>query len=147
MNYNESQFLVETQVPADEVIISRTDLQGNITYANDVFCEISDYENDELIGKPHSILRHPDMPTSVFKDLWDTLHKEEKWEGVIKNLRKDKSFYWVRANISGVYKDGKLVEYKSIRVPIADDEKLKYQILYDEMRKENGDKMRKVTYE
>lgn len=147
MYYNESEFLIETIVPENETIVSRTDLNGNITYANETFCEISGYDEDELIGKPHSILRHPDMPKSVYKDLWDTLKRGENWEGIVKNLRKDKSFYWIKANVSGVYKDGQLVEYKSIRVPISDEEKLNYQRLYDKMRQENGDKMRKVTYE
>lgn len=145
--YNESEFLIETHVPEDEMIVSRTDLEGNITYANEVFCEISDYEEDELIGQPHSIVRHPDMPKAIFKDLWDTLERKENWEGIIKNLRKDKSFYWVKANISGVYKDGKLVEYKSIRVPISYEEAAKYQKMYDKMRKDNGDTIRKITYE
>ena len=147
MYYNESEFLIETSVPDHELIVSRTDMKGNITYANEIFCELSGYDEDELIGKPHSILRHPDMPTSVYKDLWDTLAKGERWEGVIKNLRKDKGFYWVNASVSGVYKDDKLVEYKSMRAPILNEDKLKYQKLYDKMRQENGDKMRKITYE
>ncbi len=147
MYYNESEFLIETSVPDHELIVSRTDMKGNITYANEIFCELSGYDEDELIGKPHSILRHPDMPTSVYKDLWDTLAKGERWEGVIKNLRKDKGFYWVNASVSGVYKDDKLVEYKSMRAPILNEDKLKYQKLYDKMRQENGDKIRKITYE
>jgi aerotaxis receptor len=146
MYYNESEFIIETQVPDGVTIVSRTDLDGNITYVNEVFCEISAYDEEELLGKAHNILRHPDMPTSVFKDLWETIKRGENWEGIVKNLRKDKSFYWVRANISNFYKDGELVGYKSIRVPITNDEKIEYQKLYDRMRQENGDKMRKITY-
>jgi len=147
MQYNESQFLVETEVPQDELIISRTDLDGNITYANETFCEISGYDEDELIGKPHNIVRHPDMPKSAFADLWETIKNKKQWVGVVKNLRKDKGFYWVNAIVSGVYKDGVLIEYKSLRTPISYEEKLKYQILYDKMRQENGEKIRKVIYE
>ena len=147
MEYNESQFLVETEVPQDELIISRTDLDGNITYANETFCEISGYDEDELIGKPHSIVRHPDMPSEAFADLWETIKNKKQWRGIVKNLRKDKGFYWVNAIVSGVYKDGVLVEYKSLRTPITYEEKLKYQILYDKMRQENGEKVRKVIYE
>lgn len=147
MEYNESEFLIETEVPEDELIISRTDLQGNITYANHTFCNISGYEMDELIGKPHYIVRHPDMPTAMFKDLWETLQNKKQWIGVVKNIRKDRGHYWVQAIISGVYKNGVLVEYKSLRTPISYDEKLKYQKLYDRMRKENGEKIRKVIYE
>lgn len=147
MEYNESEFLIETEVPEDELIISRTDLNGIITYANETFCDISGYDIDELIGKSHNIVRHPDMPTAAFKDLWDTIQDKKQWIGVVKNLRKDKGFYWIQAIISGVYKNGTLVEFKSLRTPISYDEKLKHQKLYDKMRKENGETTRKVIYE
>jgi len=147
MQFNESEFLIETEVPAEELIISRTDLTGKITYVNETFCDISGYEEDELIGKPHNIVRHPDMPSAAFADMWKTIQNKKQWIGVVKNLRKDKGFYWVEAIVSGVYKNGELVEYKSLRTPISYDDKLKYQRLYDNMRQENGDKIRKVIYE
>jgi len=147
MQYNESEFLIETEVPQDELIISRTDLKGNITYANETFCEISGYNKDELVGKAHNIVRHPDMPKSAFDELWQTIKNGEQWRGIVKNLRKDKGFYWVEAIVSGVYKNGELVEYKSLRTPINYEEKLKYQRLYDKMRQENGEKIRKIIYE
>jgi len=147
MEFNESEFLIETEVPADELIISRTDLSGVITYTNDAFEEISGYESDELIGQPHNIVRHPDMPSSVFKELWETIQNKKQWSGMVKNLRKDRGFYWVKAIVSGVYKDGELVEFKSLRTPISYEEKLEAQKLYDKMRAENGEKVRKVIYE
>jgi aerotaxis receptor len=147
MEFNESEFLVETEVPQDELIISRTDLSGKITYANETFCDISGYQESELIGKSHNIVRHPDMPSAAFKDLWDTIHAGKQWVGIVKNLRKDKGFYWVEAIVSGVYKKGELVEYKSLRTPISYETKLKYQKLYDKMRADNGEKIRKVIYE
>ena len=147
MEYNESEFLIETEVPEEELIISRTDLTGKITYTNDTFCEISGYEMEELIGQPHNIVRHPDMPSAAFEDMWSTIQNKKQWIGVVKNLRKDKGYYWVEAIVSGVYKNGTLVEYKSLRTPISCDDKLKYQRLYDKMRKENGEKIRKVIYE
>jgi aerotaxis receptor len=147
MQYNESEFFIETEVPHDEVITSRTDLDGNITHANELFCEISGYSLEELLGKPHSIVRHPDMPKSVYKDLWETIKSGNQWIGIVKNLRKDKGHYWVKAIVSGVYKDGKLVEYKSLRSPIDYHDKLDYQKLYDKIRKDNGEKTRKVIYE
>jgi len=147
MEYNQSEFLIETQVPEDELIISRTDLNGNISYANDIFCEISAYKIEDLLGKPHNIVRHPDMPNTTFKDLWETITNDKQWIGVVKNLRQDKGFYWVKAIVSGVYKNGVLVEYKSLRTPISYDEKLKYQKLYDKIRQENGENIRKVIYE
>jgi aerotaxis receptor len=145
--YNESEFLVETEVPENELIISRTDLEGRITYANETFCEISGYTQEELLGKSHNIVRHPDMPRAAFEDLWSTLQAGKQWVGIVKNMRKDKGFYWVKAIVSGLYKKGELVEYKSLRTPISYETKLKYQRLYDKMRAQNGEKVRKVIYE
>jgi len=147
MEFNEAEFLIETAVPEDELIISRTDLKGMITYANETFAEISGYEMDELIGKPHNIVRHPDMPAAMFKDLWETIQNKKQWIGIVKNLRKDRGFYWVKAIVSGVYKDGELVEYKSLRTPISYEEKLDAQKLYDSIRAKDGEKVRKVIYE
>jgi aerotaxis receptor len=147
MEFNESEFLIETVVPEDELIITRTDLKGVITYANETFAEISGYEMDEIIGQPHSIVRHPDMPSTVFKDLWETIQNKKQWTGMVKNLRKDKGFYWVKAIVSGVYKDGELVEFKSFRTPISYEEKLEAQKLYDKMRADDGENVRKVIYE
>jgi aerotaxis receptor len=146
MEYNESEFLVETVVPEDELIISRTDLEGKITHANHTFCAISGYDESELIGKNHSIVRHPDMPSAAFEDLWKTLAAKKQWRGVVKNLRKDKGFYWVEAIVSGVYKDGVLVGYKSQRSPISYEEKLEHQRLYDKMRSEKNERVRTVIY-
>ena len=147
MQFNSGNFLIETIVPKNELIISRTDLKGIITYANDTFAEISGYSVDELIGQPHNIVRHPAMPKAVFETLWEDLQTKGRWSGIVKNLRKDSGFYWVYAEISGVLKDDKLVEYKSIRTPISFDDKKKYQNLYDEIRLKNSDKIRKIIYE
>ncbi|MEA2110817.1 MAG: PAS domain-containing protein [Campylobacterota bacterium] len=146
MEYNRSEFLVETEVPEDELIISRTDLKGVITYVNDTFAEISGYTINDLIGKPHNIIRHPDMPSSVFKEMWETLVSGKKWSGFVKNMRADTGFYWVFAEVSGVYKGEELVEYKSIRTPISHEDKLKHQKLYDKIREEGGEKRRVVNY-
>ncbi len=137
---------IETEVPKDELIISRTDLKGIITYANETFAHISGYEPDELIGKPHNILRHPDMPKAVFKELWDTIQAGKIWSGYVKNLRKDRGYYWVYAEVSGVYKDGKLVEYKSMRSWVPKEKRVQMQRLYDTMRKEAGEQVRAVSY-
>lgn len=147
MQYNQSQFVVERDIPEHELIISRTDLQGKIVYANETFCEISGYTQEELLGKTHNIVRHPDMPKSIFTDLWQTLEAKKQWKGIVKNLCKDKSFYWVEAIISGVYKNGVLIEYKSQRFPISYANKLEYQILYDRIRKEHNEAIRTITYE
>lgn len=136
----------ETEIPENELIISRTDLNGVITYVNETFAKISGYEPQELIGKPHNIIRHPDMPKSVFKELWDTIKQGKTWRGYVKNLRKDRGYYWVYAEVSGVYKDGKLVEYKSIRAPVSEEKKRQMQNQYDRMREEEGGAVRVVMY-
>ena len=137
---------IETQVPENELIISRTDLKGVITYVNDTFADISGYEAKELIGKPHNIVRHPDMPKSAFVDVWKTIGEGKVWRGYIKNMRKDRGYYWVEAEISGVYKEGKLVEYKSLRSPMSREKKIQMQELYDKTRKEQEDSQRVLTY-
>ena len=146
MEISNPNIFTETEVPQAELIVSRTDLKGNITYVNDIFAMISGYEQEELIGKPHNIVRHPDMPKSVFKNLWDTLKDKKSWNGYIKNLRKDGGYYWVYADVSGVYKDGKLVEYKSIRSPIDNTIKKLTQEKYDALKKEEESTCRIVTY-
>jgi len=146
IEFSQSEFMVETEVPEDELIISRTDLNGKITYANETFCQISGYTQEELLGKPHSMVRHPDMPSAAFEDLWSTIKAGKQWKGIVKNLRKDKGFYWVEALVSGVYKNGELVEYKSLRTPIGYEIKLQYQRLYDKMRNEKNERVRKVIY-
>jgi len=147
MEYLSGNFLCETIVPNEELIVSRTDLKGIITYANETFAEISGYSIKELVGKPHNLVRHPDMPKVIFYDLWKNLQTKGSWSGYIKNLRKDEGFYWVYAEISGVYKDGNLVEYKSLRAPISFEEKVKYQLYYDQLKKENNESIRKVIYQ
>jgi len=110
---------MESEVPHDELIVSHTNLQGIITYVNDTFADISGYETDELIGKPHNIVRHPDMPSSFFNNLWRTLHEGKIWSGYIKNLRQDGGFYWVYAQVSQLFdKNGTLIGYKSLRSPV-----------------------------
>jgi PAS domain S-box-containing protein len=146
MEFLSGNFLCETIVPKEELIVSRTDLKGNITYVNETFAFISGYTADELIGKPHNIVRHPDMPKSIFKELWKDLDIKGSWNGVVKNKRKDEGFYWVYAEVSGVYKDGTLVEYKSIRTPISFDDKVKYQLLYDQIKKDTNETTRRVIY-
>ncbi len=100
-------------------IVSETDTRGIITYANKKFCEVSQYSLDELIGKPHNIIRHPDMPKSVFKEMWDTIKAGKIWQGEIKNRRKDGSHYWVYATVGPLLDaDGYPYRYISMRIDI-----------------------------
>lgn len=81
-------------------IVSETDLHGKITFANRKFCEISGYTATELIGEPHSIVRHPDMPRAAFEEMWRTIQSGQTWSGLVKNLRKDGLYYWVDTQIT-----------------------------------------------
>ncbi len=140
------EMFIETDVPDNELIVSRTDLKGKITYANETFARISGYEVEELLGKPHNIVRHPDMPHFVFKELWESLKRGEIWRGYVKNLRKDGGYYWVYAEVSGVYKDDQLIEYKSMRSPVANEMKQKMQKAYDTLKTQEEGVSRVVLY-
>lgn len=106
---------IETPYPDGKLIVSTTDPAGVITHVNQSFIEMSGYTEDELINTPHSILRHPDMPPAAFKDLWDTVQKGNKWQGFVKNLRKDGGYYWVKATVIPNVRKGKVVGYTSVR--------------------------------
>jgi len=106
---------IETPYPDGKLIVSTTDPEGIITHVNQSFIEMSGYSEDELINAPHSILRHPDMPSAAFKDLWDTVQKGNKWQGFVKNLRKDGGYYWVKATVIPNVRQGKVVGYTSVR--------------------------------
>ncbi|HEY0834421.1 MAG TPA: PAS domain-containing protein [Azospirillum sp.] len=107
---------VERFFDADEVIVSKTDLKGRITYANRVFQRIAGYSEDELLGAPHSIVRHPDMPRCVFKLLWDTLAAEKEIFAYVVNRARNGDHYWVFAHVTPSYDDaGKVVGYHSSR--------------------------------
>lgn len=105
----------EIPYPEGKLIVSRTDKNGIITHCNQSFVDMSGYQEEELIGQPHSILRHPDMPRAAFKDLWDTLERGEKWSGYVKNLRKDGKYYWVYAIAIPNVRNGETVGYTSVR--------------------------------
>jgi len=137
---------IETEVPQDELIVSRADFTGKITYVNDIFAKISGYTPSELIGQPHNIIRHPDMPKSAYADMWKTIEAGDTWEGYVKNLRKDGGYYWVFARVSTVKKDGKAVEYKSMREPVSQEKKIEIQNLYDELRHKEEGESRVVIY-
>ena len=98
------------------VIASTTDKDGIIIYASEMFCSLSGYTNQELLGKKHNIIKHPDMPRETFRNLWNTISHGNIWKGKIKNLTKDGGFYWVEAIISPVFdKENNIIEYNAIR--------------------------------
>ncbi|WP_281950447.1 PAS domain-containing protein [Nitrosophilus kaiyonis] len=118
----------------DGVIVSETDLKGVITYANRTFCKIAGYDKEELLGKPHNIIRHPDMPKAAFKDMWETIKKDKEWIGLVKNLRKDGRYYWVKTYIKPVFKDGVKVGYIAARKPVSKEDKEEAELKYKMMR-------------
>lgn len=105
----------QVPVPLDVSLVSRTDTRGIIQYVNRPFVEISGYSEAELLGQPHNIIRHPDMPRVVFADMWKTLKSGNCWRGLVKNRCKDGSHYWVWAHVTPIYRDASLVGYESVR--------------------------------
>ncbi|MCX7627317.1 MAG: PAS domain-containing protein [Methylophilaceae bacterium] len=100
----------------DDFIVSKTDLKGIITYGNRVFMEFAGYSEQELIGAPHNIIRHPDMPRAVFQLLWDTIRQGKEIFAYVKNMAKDGSYYWVFANVTPSYDhQGNIIGYYSVR--------------------------------
>jgi methyl-accepting chemotaxis protein len=105
----------EVLMKKDEILVTRTDLKGKITFANDAFVAISGYSRDELIGASHNIVRHPDMPPEAFEDLWLTLKTNRPWTALVKNRTKSGDFYWVEANVTPIFHNGAVEEYLSAR--------------------------------
>lgn len=113
---------VETVLPAGQFIYSRTDINGTITEANEAFAQISGYQREEMLGQPHNMVRHPDMPPEAFADMWRDLKAGRPWRGLVKNRRKDGGYYWVVANASPVREEGRIVGYQSVRTCPSRDE-------------------------
>ncbi len=106
---------IEKPFPHGLRIVSKTDLKGSCTYVNDAFVQMSGFSREELIGKNHNIVRHPDMPPSAFKWLWDTLQVGRPWKGIVKNRCKNGDHYWVRALVIPIKENGKITGYMSVR--------------------------------
>ncbi|MCK5896215.1 MAG: PAS domain-containing protein [Cocleimonas sp.] len=105
----------EVTFPDGRLIVSRTNMTGIMTHFNQSFIDMSGYSKEELMGKSHCILRHPDMPAAAFKGLWDTVQQGNKWHGYVKNLRKDGLYYWVYAVVIPNIRQNKIVGYTSVR--------------------------------
>ncbi|MCB1863686.1 MAG: PAS domain-containing protein, partial [Gammaproteobacteria bacterium] len=106
---------IEKEIRADHNILSTTDLKGAISYVNPDFIEISGFTEEELLGKNHNIVRHPDMPPMAFSSLWSNVKAGQAWMGMVKNRCKDGDHYWVDAFVMPIQKDGVVVEYQSVR--------------------------------
>jgi len=134
MRNNQPVTQTEHKMKSDEVLVSRTDLKGRIIYANKVFCDIAGFTLDELKGKAHNTVRHPDMPESAFQDLWDTLKAEKPWTGFVKNRCKNGDYYWVLANVSPEYDaGGHVTGYLSVRTAPSQNQIDEIEKLYREV--------------
>ncbi len=132
----------EVLFPNDEELVSTTDLRGVLTYVNPAFCRVSGFEKHELIGKNHNIVRHPDMPSAAFKDLWQHLKAGNSWQGLVKNRCKDGRYYWVDAYVTPIIEQGKMIGYQSVRVKPSDTLKQNAEQVYQAI---NQGKLAKIT--
>jgi PAS domain S-box-containing protein len=122
MKYAIAPTAVERKMREDDFIVSKTDLQGHITYGNRIFIEFSGFTEDELLGTQHNIIRHPDMPRAIFQGMWDTIQAGRECFAYVKNMAKDGSYYWVLANVTPSYDhNGRVVGYFSVRRKPKDD--------------------------
>ncbi|MFG6413298.1 methyl-accepting chemotaxis protein [Roseateles sp. DC23W] len=128
----------EIPFPAGRALVSTTDLKGRILHANAVFVDVSGYALDELLGQPHNILRHPDMPQEAFRDLWDTIATGRPWSGLVKNRCKNGDHYWVYANVTPLLDGGRPVAYLSVRTQPTRAQVEQAETLYARMRSEQA---------
>ena len=124
----------EYEFPADATLMSTTDTQSHITYANAAFIAVSGFERDEILGQPHNMVRHPDMPTQAFADMWATLKAGRSWTALVKNRRKTGDHYWVRANATPIVRGGRVTGYMSVRTKPSRAEIDGAESLYREFR-------------
>lgn len=121
---------VEYPIGEDTLIVSKTDTKGKLTYFNDDFVKASGFTEEELMGQPHNIVRHPDMPVEAFENLWATLKEGKPWAGAVKNRRKNGDFYWVLASATPVFEGGQITGYMSIRTKLPADQRTEAEQAY-----------------
>jgi PAS domain S-box-containing protein len=125
---------VEYQLADDCLIVSKTDTKGRITYFNQAFVDASGFSAEEMMGQPHNIVRHPDMPAEAFQNMWDTLNAGRPWYGAVKNRRKNGDHYWVMASASPIWENGAVAGYMSIRSKLPADLKAEAEQVYAQIR-------------
>ena len=128
----------EYPFPPGETLVSTTDLKGRILYCNPMFIEVSGYEREALLGQPHNMIRHPDMPEEAFRDLWATISQGLPWSAPVKNRRQDGDFYWVMANVTPLVEGGRPVGYLSVRTEATREQVQAAEALYARMRAESA---------
>ena len=125
---------IEYPITDETLIVSKTDLKGKLIYFNDQFVQASGFTEQELIGQPHNIIRHPDMPPEAFENLWVTLKAGKPWAGAVKNRRKNGDFYWVLASATPIYEGGQISGYMSIRSRLPADQRQEAEQVYALLR-------------
>ncbi|AOW15214.1 chemotaxis protein [Hydrogenophaga crassostreae] len=128
----------------EQSLVSVTDLKGRIVYCNPWFVAVSGYERAELMGQPHNLVRHPDMPQEAFRDMWDTIGAGQPWQGLVKNRRKNGDHYWVDANATPIRRDGRIVGFLSVRTSPKEEQVSQAEATYARMRAE-AERGRMVT--
>ena len=126
----------EYDYPADRMLVSMTDTQGVILHCNHAFVETSGFTYEEMIGENHNLVRHPDMPTGAYRDMWATIGSGRSWTALVKNRRKDGDHYWVQANVTPILENGKPRGYMSVRIKPSRSEMEAAEALYAQMRAE-----------
>lgn len=126
----------EYAFPKGQTLVSTTDLKGRILYCNPMFIEVSGYEKEELLGQPHNIVRHPDMPEEAYRDMWETIASGNPWSAPVKNRRKDGTFYWVMANVTPLMQGDQPTGYMSVRTEATRDQIQAADQLYRQMQAE-----------
>ena len=129
----------EFAIPDGATLVSTTDLQSRITYCNPAFIAVSGYEREELLGQPHNLVRHPDMPSEAFRDMWATLQSGRPWSAVVKNRRKNGDHYWVLANATPILDQGQPVGYLSVRTRPTREQVQDAQRLYEQLHSDAAD--------
>ncbi|MDU0960302.1 MAG: PAS domain-containing protein, partial [Bradyrhizobium sp.] len=125
---------VEYPISDDTLIVSKTDTKGKLTFFNEDFVKAAGFTETELMGQPHNIVRHPDMPPEAFDNLWTTLKAKRPWVGAVKNRRKNGDYYWVLATASPICKDGQVVGYTSVRTKLPSDQRTEAEQVYAAIR-------------
>ncbi len=126
----------EFPFPPGQTLVSTTDSKGRILYCNDVFVSVSGFEMDELLGQPHNLVRHPDMPEEAYRDMWATIQSGKPWSAAVKNRRKDGDHYWVMANVTPLMQNGQPTGYMSVRTEASRETIEQSEALYAQMRAE-----------
>ncbi|EMS85443.1 methyl-accepting chemotaxis protein [Leptospira noguchii] len=124
----------EIKVPINSVLISRTDTKGKMSYVSQDFANISGFSEEEMLGEPHNLIRHPDVPSEIFREMWETIKNGNPWSGIIKNRAKSGDYYWVDATVTPVMSEGVISGYMSVRKKATQDQIQRAEVLFYQLK-------------